>query len=257
MDVYFSIITINKNNAFGLEQTLQSIITQEKYLYELIIIDGKSEDNSLDIINKYQKYITYSISELDTGVYNAMNKGIKKAKGKYVIFMNSGDKFVNPNILKMIKEMSFNSDFIFGATNYKKGKSCLKIELPQKISFSLFVSNGICHQSSFIKRYLFDEIGYYDENEKILSDWMFFITALGKYNKNYSVVKFPISEYDMNGMSSFDPNISYKKEHFLKNEFAFFYNDYRKFSHFEKFSYYNLKIKLKWILYNIKYKLNI
>ena len=77
----FSIITINRNNANNLETTIKSIISQDSSLYEFIIIDGASTDNSLDIIKKYKAYIDYYISEPDKGIYNAMNKGIAKAKG--------------------------------------------------------------------------------------------------------------------------------------------------------------------------------
>ena len=87
--MFFSIITINRNNAKGLEDTIQSVLSQDRNLYEFIIIDGASSDNSLEVIKKYESQIHYYISEPDHGIYNAMNIGIDKAKGEYAVFINS------------------------------------------------------------------------------------------------------------------------------------------------------------------------
>ena len=106
--MFFSIITINRNNAKGLEDTIQSVLSQDRNLYEFIIIDGASSDNSLEVIKKYESQIHYYISEPDTGIYNAMNKGIDKAKGEYAIFMNSGDSFSYPTALNDISKNNFN-----------------------------------------------------------------------------------------------------------------------------------------------------
>ena len=87
----FSIITINYNNAEGLEGTIQSVVSQQFIDYEYIVVDGNSTDDSLDLLKKYSSYITFYISEPDKGVYDALNKGVQVAKGDYIIFMNSGD----------------------------------------------------------------------------------------------------------------------------------------------------------------------
>jgi len=86
-----SIITINKDNALGLERTCQSVMCQDFDDFEWLVIDGASCDGSIDIIKKYEKKITYWISEPDKGVFNAMNKGILQAKGYFCLFLNSGD----------------------------------------------------------------------------------------------------------------------------------------------------------------------
>ena len=102
MSIKISIITINYNDAKGLYKTIQSVINQSFDNYEFIIIDGGSTDDSLTIIDQYKTKIDYFISEPDTGVYNAMNKGIKIAKGEYLIFMNSGDGFYDENVLSKV-----------------------------------------------------------------------------------------------------------------------------------------------------------
>ena len=86
-----SIITINLNNYLGLEKTIKSVICQTFDNYEFIIIDGGSKDLSIDIIKRYENKVTFWISESDSGIYNAMNKGIRFAKGEFCLFLNSGD----------------------------------------------------------------------------------------------------------------------------------------------------------------------
>ena len=89
-----SIITVNRNNKDGLEKTIRSVIRQTSHDYEYIIIDGASTDGSPEIIRNYEENITYWISEPDTGIYNAMNKGIRKAQGDYCLFLNSYSSFI-------------------------------------------------------------------------------------------------------------------------------------------------------------------
>ena len=86
-----SIITVNYNDAKGLERTIKSVISQSYQDFEFIIIDGGSSDGSLDIIKKYERHIDYWVSEPDGGIYQGMNIGLRQAKGDYVNFMNSGD----------------------------------------------------------------------------------------------------------------------------------------------------------------------
>jgi glycosyltransferase involved in cell wall biosynthesis len=78
-----SIITINYNNASGLRKTIESVANQTSLEFEYIVIDGASTDGSVEIIKEYKEKITYCVSEPDNGIYNAMNKGIHAAKGKY------------------------------------------------------------------------------------------------------------------------------------------------------------------------------
>ena len=89
-----SIITINYNNASGLEKTIRSVVEQTYNEYEYIIIDGASLDKSKEVIQEYQRYIDFWCSEKDSGIYNAMNKGIQKASGEYLLFLNNFFTFI-------------------------------------------------------------------------------------------------------------------------------------------------------------------
>ena len=88
-----SIITVNYNDAIGLERTIKSVISQTFRDFEFIIIDGGSTDKSVEIIRKYEKHIDYWVSEHDGGIYCGMNKGLRQAHGEYINFMNGGDCF--------------------------------------------------------------------------------------------------------------------------------------------------------------------
>src|SRR5665648_699382 len=109
-----SIITINLNNAIGLQKTIESILSQIYTEFELLVIDGGSTEDDILIIKKYAKRIKYWISETDKGIYHAMNKGIKQAHGEYCFFLNSGDYFLNENVLKKVFSNEFNEDVVFG-----------------------------------------------------------------------------------------------------------------------------------------------
>lgn len=104
-----SIITINKNNAAGLQKTIESVLSQTSDNFEYIIIDGASSDQSSAVIKKYAENpthnnkISYWISEPDFGIYNAMNRGIQKACGTYCLFLNSGDYLISSDTVKHIE----------------------------------------------------------------------------------------------------------------------------------------------------------
>ena len=86
-----SIITINYNNREGLRKTIESVVNQTYRNFEYIIIDGGSTDGSVEVVKEYADRISYWVSEPDNGIYNAMNKGVLAANGKYIQFLNSGD----------------------------------------------------------------------------------------------------------------------------------------------------------------------
>lgn len=223
-----SIITINYNDADGLEKTICSVINQSSLDFEYIVIDGDSTDGSLEIIKKYQKNINYFISEKDSGIYNAMNKGIKVANGDYLFFLNSGDHFFNREVINNYKGYLEKDDLVYFNIEIKSNNVSKIISYPQTLRFSNFYTGGICHQSVFIKKTLFETIGLYDEDLKIVSDWKFFILALFKFNCSYKKVNETLSTYYLGGISSqinnFDERSSVIEEHFIG-----FAQDYEEF----------------------------
>ena len=114
-----SIITINYNDKIGLDKTINSIVNQMYTDFEFLIIDGGSTDGSTAVIEQNASKINYWISEKDSGVYNAQNKGIKAATGEFVIFMNSGDTFVDNHVLANVAGDLTNEFDIYYGDNYK------------------------------------------------------------------------------------------------------------------------------------------
>lgn len=175
-----SIITVNLNNRTGLAKTLQSVFERQGKFsdFEQIVIDGGSSDGSVDVITSYTGRLAYWVSEPDGGIYNAMNKGVSKATGEYLLFLNSGD-WLNDNVLEQtIPELS-GADVLYGDQMiHSKGKYTLW-SLPKAclISESFFANGSIPHSGSFIKASLFMNKKY-DESYSIIADLVFFHNAL-------------------------------------------------------------------------------
>lgn len=198
-----SIITINLNAGEALEKTIKTIISQSFADYELIIIDGGSTDGSTGIIEKYESKISYTCSEPDSGIYNAMNKGILKAKGDYCFFLNSGDYLSDTDVLDKIFKADPSEEILFGNLYVTMGGKIIgKIYGKQTLTFSDVYSNVVKHQAAFIRRSLFEKFGLYNENRKIIADWEFFLKTLGLGNVSYRYIDVFISYFDNDGISN-------------------------------------------------------
>ena len=229
-----TIITINLNNANGLRKTIKSVIEQSHNDYEFLIIDGGSTDGSVEIIKEYEDYITWWVSEPDRGIYNAMNKGILKSKGKYLLFLNSGDYLFDENVLEKMFSCETNCDFLYGNIIIKTQNGKLKREIgpgDSKISFNTFYLNTICHQSSFIHRSLFEKYGLYDENLKIASDWKFLLKTLVLNTATVKYMDIDVAYYDLDGISSIQKELVKAEREKVLNELipAAILKDYKEF----------------------------
>jgi glycosyltransferase involved in cell wall biosynthesis len=225
-----SIITINYNNAAGLERTIQSIVSQTYMDFEYLIIDGNSADGSKEIIRKYADKITYHISEPDSGIYNAMNKGIAQAKGKYLLFINSGDELTGVESLHSVYKHLNDEDLVYFDLLLQLSAKETQVKMyPDKLWFSYFMFDSLPHPASFIKRELFTRLGPYNENLKIVSDWGFFLTAICKHNISYKHIAAVFSLFHLDGISSTTTNnflIASEKRQVLQTEFPMFANLY-------------------------------
>lgn len=197
-----SIITINYNNKAGLEKTIESVISQNYKDIQYIVIDGFSTDGSVDVIKKNAKYLDYWVSEPDFGIYNAMNKGVDKATGDYLLFLNSGDFLHSETIIEDIIPQLGEADIVIGkAQCVPSGIIGWKdIRLPLTL-LDFYKSSPVPHPASFIKRSLFDKYRY-DENLKIVSDWKFFMQSIVFSNCSCKLVDNIVSYIEEGGISS-------------------------------------------------------
>lgn len=222
-----SIITINYNDVNGLEKTINSVINQTFQDFEYIIIDGGSSDKSIELIQGNNDRINYWVSEKDSGVFNAMNKGIKVAHGTYLLFLNGGDVLNGDSALQdFISSPDFEGDIIYGDYKFDKGGKVY----PDKLTPLFFMRSSLPHQSTFFKKTVFDTMGYYDESYKIVSDRAFFIKCFFSNQFVFKHVNYFLSVFDLSGISN-DSNFTLKKNEeddaVFKEYYGVFYEDYK------------------------------
>lgn len=204
--VRFSIVTIVLNDVKSIESTIKSCIDQTYVNKEYIIIDGLSTDGTLEVINKYNSCIDVFISEVDQGIYDAMNKGIRNCNGDYIIFMNSGDNFTNNNVLTKIydqilkfstkPELIYGDAYVFSLENkkqfYKKARS------EKYYWYGMFTN----HQSMLYGLDLIRNSNiYYDTSYSISADYKFTLEVLRKAT---SILYVPIAicKFSLDGISN-------------------------------------------------------
>lgn len=164
MNNKISIVTVTYNCVSLLEETIKSVILQDYAPLEYIIIDGGSTDGTIEVVKKYSDYVDVFVSEPDRGIFDAMNKGIKKATGEWINFMNAGDRFANSTVLSHVfknNSMAENADVIFGdmiTDNRGMTKEIVLVPFYEKTGIR---GMGFSHQSVFVKtqkakRYPFD-----------------------------------------------------------------------------------------------------
>ena len=195
-----SIITVVKNSESNIEKTIRSVIEQKYKNLEYIIIDGKSTDGTLELIKKYKDKVSLIISEKDEGIWDAMNKGIKLAKGDIIGFLNSDDIYY-PGALNTVNDYfeRNNIDFLFGSVKKYKILHGFNPKLV-KWSFGFYTSHSV---GFFIKTKKHKEVGFY--NTSFLSaDLDFFYKMIVKFRlKGISTKKNEvIGEFSKGGFSS-------------------------------------------------------
>lgn len=248
-----SIITINRNNAAGLRKTMESVFSQTYRDFEYIVVDGASTDGSVEVIkefeqkfnpslqgeelcsiegpvdvhrtNKWVGFFTW-ISEPDTGIYNAMNKGIEIAEGKrvvnsfnrsersecenkvikdgYVLMLNSGDYLVDEHVIERIIPELDGTEIIQGNNIEEREKKKCRNRGCDKSEISIFdiLKGNFLHQASFCKKDLFEKFGYFDESYRSSADTKFFMVCLGRHDATFRYVDLDITNYDLTGISA-------------------------------------------------------
>lgn len=200
-----SIITVVYNSQQFLEGTIQSIAAQQSSNFEYIIIDGGSTDGTLDIIKSYPEVVDHWISEPDKGLYDAMNKGLKAAKGQYVWFINSGDKIYDESTILLLESMALQNEYpdvIFGETviidTEDKEIGMRRLSTPDILTWQKLIDGLIvCHQAILVKRSI---APFYNTKFKISADYDWILTSLRK-SKTIDNSHLILARYLDNGLS--------------------------------------------------------
>lgn len=203
----FSIIMATYNCGPKLEATIESVLSQKPNLFELIVIDGGSTDGTLELLKKYEHRLRF-VSEQDNGVYEALNKGIEMASGKYLYFIGGGD-LLRRDILEQLEETMPDDElvFVYGMVHLRKTGKCYWREFGRA---DLRVRN-ICHQSIFYERAIFGLIGKYDLQYQVLADWVFNIKCFVHEGIQKRYIDKVIADYEGGGLSETHPDVNFKR----------------------------------------------
>jgi len=200
-----SVITVCLNAAATIKQTIDSVMQQNYENVEHIIVDGKSTDQTLTIIHDYEAHIDQIISEKDGGIYDAMNKGIELAKGDVLYFLNADDKLVDSEVFRDVANV-FSKDsgvsLVYGDVIWQAGNKNVLSNQPVHITREFLARRTLLHQSAFMKRELFKEIGKYDIGFKVVADYKWFLEYFLQYDGRYQYINRPIAFVGINGISS-------------------------------------------------------
>jgi len=200
MRPYFSIITVCWNEEAGIKKTCESIVTQSYKDYEWIVIDGASTDRTLEILKEYETNMTCLISASDKGIYDAMNKGLIKASGEYVVFINGGDALASHDVLEKVK-LAPHVDIIYGDMRQDSPDGPVMI-YPNEIIFSDLLTLMLPHQATYYRRELFKYHGHYDISYRIAADYEFNLRLLASGKISLHHIAKPLAIFDLSGISS-------------------------------------------------------
>lgn len=195
-----SIITVSYNDIAGLRRTRDSIRSQTFRDFDWIVVDGGSTDGSKDFLSEHQAETAWWCSERDSGIFNAMNKGIGHAEGEYTLFLNSGDTLYAPDTLKEVFGRTSSADIVYGdwteALPRHPAKRCYS---PEKVNCYTFAVRPLCHQTAFVRTSLLKQSPY-DESYRICADWAKWI-ELSKRGCTFEHIPVIVCHFVLGGLS--------------------------------------------------------
>ena len=196
-----SVITISYNNISEIEDTIKSVVDQEYPNKEYLIIDGGSEDGTLDIINNYQNKIDYIISEKDQGISDAFNKGIKAATGDWIVMINAGDLLTDNALNKFARTYKPEYDVIKGNTiRWNPETEFKSIEHPVITYHTIPFNFLVCHQSTYISKKAYEKVGGYRIDMKVAMD-LEMMLRLTKIGMKFYEINQELAIFRMGGIS--------------------------------------------------------
>lgn len=183
-----SVITVSYNAEETIEKTILSVKNQTYDNFEYILIDGNSKDKTLEIAGKYKDFIKKWISEPDKGLYDAMNKGVLLAQGEYIVFLNADDTFVDDYVLEKMAKYLDGHDIVYGNVDFYDLKTNThNLRKQNYMNKTVLCAGTMFHPAEFIKRNLFENLGGFDLQFRIVADYEFNIRAI---LKNKATIKY-------------------------------------------------------------------
>lgn len=164
----FSVIIPTYNCGPKLEATIKSVLAQRRGLYELIVVDGGSTVETLEVVRKYAGRLRF-VSERDRGVYDAINKGVRMSSGKYLFFLGAGDRLREGVLERVGKSLPRESSLVYGDAYLVRHGVCVGGAFER----TDFIRRNICQQAIFFERTIFDMLGGFDLKYKVYADWAF------------------------------------------------------------------------------------
>jgi glycosyltransferase involved in cell wall biosynthesis len=207
-----SIITVVYNRKNDLRSTIKSVDDQSFRKFEYIIIDGGSTDGSLDVIKENSHVVNEFVVEPDKGIYDAMNKGVRLAKGEWIIFMNAGDVFYDSRVLEFFSDRlarASDATIVYGDAEIVEGE---KSHIQYQYDRHLDLTKSIIHQSMFIRRDFLEKHPY-DLRYRIMADYdnLLSISAVSPHKCKH--VDKIVCRYEKTGISS-KPLYTYFREYY-------------------------------------------
>ncbi len=221
-----SLITVCYNAEALIEDTLKSAVTQTYKNIELVIVDGGSKDNTVQVAKQFSAHIGTLISEPDNGIYDAMNKGIKAAKGEWIYFLNAGDAFYNERVLESIFEAPIpqHLQLLYGKVQTVNEPSGIDYITGKPVVLSDFFSHyPICHQATFTHCKAFSTIGVYNTRYKLAADTEWFARLFKQLPQQALFINQIIAFYDIQGATYHKRMAGYKEYlHFGRRLFPWY-----------------------------------
>jgi glycosyltransferase involved in cell wall biosynthesis len=201
---FVSIISVTLNDRAGLARTLASIGRQTFQDREVIVVDGGSTDGSVDVVRENARVVTDWVSEKDGGIYDAMNKGVRRARGAYCIFLNGGDAFASDDALERFFEAGTPVEDVLYSDVVVEGAdgSTHLWETPSELTWDYFMRTTLPHPSTATRRDLFERVGEYDVRFKMGGDHEFFLRAIVVRGATTRRVPVPLSRFVEGGLST-------------------------------------------------------
>lgn len=203
----FSIITVSLNAEDLIADTIQSVLNQTFTDFEIVVKDGLSKDDTLNRIPKDDRIRVISCA--DKGIYQAMNQGIKEAKGDYLLFLNCGDHLYDETVLERVAAAipEKTPTIVYG--DYMKGEE--RISFSDTVTKMHFYEATLCHQAAYFSKDVFDKVGMYDETFRIASDWKCFLDSK-IYGVNFVHLAYPLCTFLDGGVSETEKGLRIAKE---------------------------------------------